>query len=199
MFGVAPIKLKFMDEKYDKQKMLALMQVEFDFVLRTLDLMTPDQMLVPDVEGSWSVKDTIAHLNAWHRRTLTWLEMGRLGVGEAGRHPIEPEPGFGWDEFDAINALSYQQDINRELNDVLNEFVRTFQQLHLETQALSEAELFGKTGLSLFFRDPLFNYIAGNTFEHYQHHIPPLREWLERISTKQTIEHQAVKEERSDD
>jgi hypothetical protein len=184
-----------MHNKYDKQKLLDLMRAEFAFVQRTLDLISAEQMLIPNVQGPWSVKDTIAHLNAWQQRTLRWLQMARRGEGVAGQHPVELEPGFGWDEIDAINAQSYEADKDRPLEEVLAEFKATFDRLYMEAEALPEEELFGKVGLSLFFRDPIWGYIASNTFLHYREHIPPLRQWSDSISKRETIEHRAVKEE----
>ena len=170
-----------MNEKFDKQKLLDLMGAEYDFVERTLALVPEERLTEPNVEGPWSVKDTIAHLTAWQRRVLIWLGDARRGYGEAGAHPVQPEPGFSWEEEDAINAQSYEQDFNRSWDGILAEFSSTFEQLYEETEALSESELFAKAGLSLFFRDPLWGYIAYNTFFHYRTHMEPVRLWLRGI------------------
>jgi len=182
-----------MNEKFDKQKLLDLMGAEYDFVERTLMLVPENLIEQPDVEGIWSVKDTVAHLSAWHRRVLTWLENARQGV--AGEHPVEPEPGFTWDDEDAINAQSYEQDKDRLWDDVLADFHWTFEALYKETEELTEAELFSKAGLSLFFRDPLWGYIAYNTFFHYRTHIEPVRAWLRDIAKFQTAENRTYSEE----
>lgn len=184
-----------MDEKFDKQKLLDLMRSEFAFIGRTLDIMSPEQMHIPNVQGPWSVKDTIAHLSAWHQRVLHWLEMARRGEGVEGEHPIELEPGYGWQAIDELNDQRYLVDKDQSLDDVLAEFQSSFEQIYLETEALMEDELFSKVGLSEFFRDPVWNYIAGNTFLHYREHIPPVRAWLNDISRRQTMEHGVVREE----
>lgn len=179
-----------MDPKFDKQKTLDLMRAEFAFVQRTLDIMSPEQMHIPDVQGFWSVKDTIAHLSAWHNRVLVWLATARQD-----EVPVTPDVGYTWDEIDRMNDERYLVDRDRPLNDVLTEFQETYERLYTETEALTEEELFGKAGLSLYFRDPLWGYIAYNTFFHYQTHIEPVRAWLTEISRRQTMETSVVRED----
>jgi hypothetical protein len=89
---------RYMHEKFDKQKLLALIQVEYEFVERTLALISPERMLETDVQGSWSAKDTIAHLTAWERRLCGWLSQAIWG-----EQPTIPEPGCTWSDVDAIN------------------------------------------------------------------------------------------------
>jgi len=35
-----------------------------------LSRLSPQHMLVPNVNGAWSIKDCITHLTAWHERLL---------------------------------------------------------------------------------------------------------------------------------
>ena len=184
-----------MNEKFDKQKLLDLMGAEYDFVERTLLLVPENLVNHPNVVGFWSVKDTIAHLSAWQKRVLVWMDSARRGDGVAGAHPVEPEPGFTWDDEDAINAQSYAQDRDRAWEDVVAEFEWGFQEVYKETEQLTEAELFSKSGLSLFFRDPLWGYIAYNTFFHYRTHIEPVRVWLAEIAKFQTAENPTYTED----
>jgi hypothetical protein len=174
-----------MNEKFDKQKMLDFMRAEYEFVERTLALLSPEQMLEPDVQGPWSVKDTLAHLTRWHVRALDWLAAARQG-----EQPELPEPGYTWEQIDDINDRTYREDKDLPLDTVLEAFRQTYRQLYAETEQLSEEELFGRAGLSLYFRDPLFGYIAHNSFFHYREHIEPVRRWMSGIW--QTREHQTV-------
>jgi hypothetical protein len=168
----------------DKPLMLERMQSVYDFTQRTLALVPPEHMTTPRTQGDWSVKDLIAHLAAWNRRALRWIDEARRGEGVAGKHPIEPEPGLGWDSFDAINALTFERDLLLPLEVVQADFAESFALLLREAESFSEDELFGKAGLSLFFRDPLFNYIGGNTYHHYVEHMAALREWPRRLQDR---------------
>ncbi len=162
----------------DKPKLLERMQTEYHFVERTLLLIPDNWMIEPNAVGTWSAKDTVAHLAAWQRRTLRWITLARAGEGIARQHPAELEPGYGWDQIDALNDLTTERDKDRLLAEVLTDFRYTFHQLLAEVREATDDELFGRAGVSAFFRDPLWNYIAGNTYDHYERHIPALRQWL---------------------
>ncbi len=177
-----------MKDHLDKAKLLDLMRAEYAFANRTLALVPENLIDTPGVQGDWSVKDMIAHLTAWQRRTLNWIHAARRSEGIPGKHPIEPETGFGWDEKDAINAQDYERDKNRPLPEVLAEFKTTYEQLYTIAEASSDDELFGRDGVSRFFRDPLFNYVAGNTYLHYDEHIPAIRLWLREVAKYRTAE-----------
>ena len=184
-----------MNEKYDKQKLLDLMGAEYDFVERTLLLVPENLVNHPNVVGYWSAKDTIAQLSAWQKRVLAWLDNARRGAGIPGAHPVEPEPGFTWDDEDAINTYTYEQYRDRAWDDIVAEFEAGFEQVFQETEQLTEAELFSKSGISLFFREPLWGYIAYNTFMRYSTYIEPVRAWLAEIAKFQTTENPTFTED----
>lgn len=177
-----------MKDQLDKQKLLDLMRAEYGFAQRTLALVPENLMHEAGVQESWSAKDLFAHLAAWQRRTIDWIYSAQRGEALPGKHPVEPEVGFGWDEKDSINAQQFQEDQERSLSAILAEFQTTFDQLYAIAEASSEDELFGRDGVSRFFRDPLFNYIAGNTYLHYEEHIPALRLWLREVAKYRTAE-----------
>ena len=73
-----------------------------------------ERMTQPGVAGDWSVKDIIAHLVGWRRRTVARLRA-------ASRN--EPEPPSPWpahlQEDDEINNWIYESNRDRPLVDVL--------------------------------------------------------------------------------
>jgi hypothetical protein len=83
-----------------------------------------DRMEEPGVAGAWSVKDVVAHLTAWRRRTV-----GRLEAVASG----QPEPAHEWPadlrEDDEINAWFHARDRDKSIGQVLDESRRVFQQL----------------------------------------------------------------------
>ena len=52
-----------MNEKFDKQKMLDLMRVEYEFVERTLALIPAEKMLEPDVQPKHGNKTQVTDRN----------------------------------------------------------------------------------------------------------------------------------------
>jgi hypothetical protein len=89
-----------------------------------LDQIGVDRMEEPGVAGSWSIKDVVAHLTAWRRRTV-----GRLEAVANG----QPEPTPAWPadlrDDDEINAWFHARDRSKSVGEVLDESRRVFQQL----------------------------------------------------------------------
>jgi len=90
----------------------------------------------PGVAGAWSIKDIVAHLAAWRRRTV-----GRL---EAVAHG-QPEPAHEWPadlhEDDEINAWFHARDRDKSVRETLAESRRVFAQLTSAIEKLPEDAL----------------------------------------------------------
>jgi hypothetical protein len=133
-----------------------------------------EHMTQPGVAGEWSIKDVVAHLTAWRRRTV-----GRFQA--ALRH--EPSPPPPWPSQlqtdDEINAWFYAADRDRSLADVLNESRDVFQQLVETLAAFPEADLQDPTRFPWLEGEPL----SGAAFFGHFHdeHEPDMRAWVERI------------------
>jgi len=95
-----------------------------------------DRMDEPGVAGAWSIKDIVAHLAAWRRRTV-----GRL---EAVAHG-QPEPAHEWPadlhEDDEINAWFHARDRDKSVRETLAESRRVFAQLTSAIEKLPEDAL----------------------------------------------------------
>ncbi len=83
-----------------------------------------DRMEEPGIAGAWSIKDIVAHLTAWRRRTV-----GRLEAVAHGR----PEPAHEWPaelhEDDEINAWFHERDRDKSVRQTLAESRGVFEQL----------------------------------------------------------------------
>jgi hypothetical protein len=95
-----------------------------------------DRMEEPGVAGAWSIKDIVAHLAAWRRRTV-----GRIEAVANG----QPEPAHAWPaellEDDEINAWFHARDRDKSVRDVLAESRGVFQQLVAAVAKLPEDAL----------------------------------------------------------
>jgi hypothetical protein len=133
-----------------------------------------EHMTQPVAPGEWSIKDIIAHLTAWRRRTV-----GRFQA--ALRH--EPTPPPPWPSHlqndDEINAWFYAADRDRPLADVLRESRDVFAQLADTLGAFPEAELLDPTRFPWLEGEPL---TGAAFFGHFhEEHESDMRAWLERI------------------
>ena len=95
-----------------------------------------DRMEEPGVAGAWSIKDIVAHLAAWRRRTV-----GRIEAVANGRPEPTPEWPADLHDDDDINAWFHARDRNKSVRDVLAESRGVFQELVSAVAKLPEDAL----------------------------------------------------------
>ena len=144
-------------------------QAEFEALLATLN---EDQLNTPGVSGDWSIKDILAHLVAWQKRTLAYLD-AVARQGEPGVESISSDA-----EMDELNARFYVGNKSRPLADVMTDFKNTYARVVAAVEALSEDDLFEPNRFAWLRGDPIWEQVAGNTYEHIDEHIGSIQAWL---------------------
>jgi hypothetical protein len=135
-----------------------------------------EHMIQPGVAAEWSIKDVVAHLTGWRRRTV-----GRFQA--ALRHESPPPPFWPPDlqTDDEINAWIYAANRDRPLADVLRESRDVFQQLVETLAAFPAADLLDPTRFPWIGAEE-FPLTGAAFFGHFhEEHEPDMRAWLERI------------------
>jgi hypothetical protein len=127
--------------------------------------------VAPARDDGWSAKDVLAHITAWERRLLSWIERWR-----ATGDPQRPEPGMGWDAIDALNGRDYAAAKDAPAVEVRRAAAASYEDVLRTIETLSDAELVERTEtwdmLSL-------SWIVGaNTHEHYAEHREEVEAWL---------------------
>ncbi len=130
------------------------------------------RMLQPGVAGEWSVKDIIAHVT-WGERELVGVLQARALVGSDLWNLPQ----------DDRNAVVFEENRDRPLHEVLAGAQQVHAQLLEALEALSDEDLNDPRR----FRDMPAGWIpwqiiAGNTYKHYQQHIPSIRAWLDQAT-----------------
>lgn len=161
-----------MHPETDKIRLLELLDTEYAFFERTLEQLTLEQMQEPNVEGTWSVKDTLCHLVRWLRRLLLWVQ-----TAERGEQPAIPESGYTWAQMDALNDLYIERDREVPVENALGEFRRAHFEVVELVERLSEENLFASTFGGVF-TEPIAPLIMHNTYLHYHEHLVPIRAWM---------------------
>lgn len=163
-----------LDSAASKARLLSDLRNEQAGWEELLDEIGEERMIQPGVAGEWSVKDIIAHLTGWRRRSV-----GRFQA--ALRH--EPTPPTPWpahlETDDEINAWIYAASRDFSVSEVLRESREVFQQLVETLDAFPEADLL----------DPArFPWMEGAEptgaafFAHFhEEHEPDMRAWLDRV------------------
>lgn len=139
-----------------------------------LDEIGEAHMTQPEVAGGWSIKDIVAHLTGWRRRSVRRFQA-----------LLHHEPDFSppWPpelrEDDEINAWMYEANRNRPLADVLSDSREVFQQLVETLDAISRDELQDLRRILGLEEDQ----VSGSMFfaHFHQEHEPDMRAWLEKV------------------
>jgi hypothetical protein len=157
-----------------KARLLAELHNENASWQALLDEIGEANMTQPEVAGGWSIKDIVAHITEWRRRTVKRFQA-------ALKHePVAPPP---WPselrEDDEINAWIYEANRDRPVADVLNASRAVFQELVDTINAFSEDELQDPQRFAWLQGEPLSGKFF---FAHFhEEHESDMRAWLNRL------------------
>ncbi|MEJ2706486.1 MAG: ClbS/DfsB family four-helix bundle protein [Anaerolineales bacterium] len=136
-----------------------------------LDEMEAEKLTEVGVVEGWSVKDILAHISFWEQRVTAWAAALSQGT--------QPEPPFwssDWSE-DRINQAIYEQNRERTLQDVLEQWQSVHESVLQAIQEMSEQELFERK-VDWLGNASFAEALPGNSFEHLRHHEQDIRSWL---------------------
>ena len=158
-----------------KSELLNELQEEYQQWKALLDQIGPARMDLPGVTGHWSIKDIVAHLTGWRRRTVARLQAAQRG---------EPEPPPYWPAHlqtdDEINAWIYEANYERSVGEVLDESHEVFQQLLTAVEGLPDKVLMDVQHYLPWLEGNPFS--AAAIFSHFHdEHEPDMRAWLARV------------------
>lgn len=129
------------------------------------------------VAGDWTLKDLVAHVTAYERGLVEWLE--GAARGEALTFPDLDHP-----DLDYRNALILRANRPRPWEDVEGEAAVVFSRLLALVASLSQEELADGGRSEWYVRPrwgearPLWRCIADDSYRHYHQHIPDLEALL---------------------
>lgn len=135
------------------------------------------QLTTPDATTGWTLKDHLSHLTAWE-----------AGIAALLRHaPRYPAMGFDLAtvqqlSMDELNERIVARDRDLPLDTVLARWRQTHADLLTALAPLSDEDL--QRGYNHYQPDepgkeagrPIIDWVAGNSFAHYEEHIP----WMAR-------------------
>ena len=164
-----------MGNTISKAQLLNEMKDEQAHFEALLDEIGEAHMTQPDVAGGWSIKDIVAHLTGWRRRTVARFQA-------ALRHESSFSPPWPshLETDDEINAWIYAASKDRPLSDVLAESREVFQQLLDTLNAFPEAALLDPTRFGWVEDEPPS---GAAFFDHFHdEHEADMRAWLGKIT-----------------
>ncbi len=156
----------------DRRELLQKMQVGRSLLEAALYGVRDDAMLVPELDGGWSVKDLLAHLAFWEKRVgdiYLGLVIGDMSNLEGVNLTV-----------DELNALALERNRQASLPQVRENEVWCYQALKRLAAAAPEEHLFDPQRFTWTRGRPFVEWITGNTYEHYDEHLPALLAWREK-------------------
>src|ERR671937_332915 len=153
----------------NRAELLERVQEAKDEVDLVLDRISPDQMAEPAQGGLWSPKDQLSHLAAWHEILLARIE-GRkeeelLGIDLRRYERME---------IDEVNDLLHRRHRSRTPREARDAFERSYQEVRKALESVDEDDLYRDYRPEIRQR-MLIDTVIGNTYEHYEEHLPMLR------------------------
>ena len=119
---------------------------------------------------AWSLKDIMAHLTRWEAELVKLLWQVKQGITPTTVH-------FSEESVDDINARWYKESRSRSLEIVLHDFHGVRSQTIRRVEALTEAALTDPSTFPWLKGEPLWMWIAGDSFEHEAEHLVQIRAW----------------------
>jgi len=162
-----------METMLDKAALLDTMEMEYQALVDLLAPLDGQRLTTPGATGAWSVKDVLAHLTAWQMSLLKLLQ-----AAQQGREPAPPFGRLSDAEIERLNQRFYEAARARPLAEVWAAFRSTYTQARAAVAALGEETLGDTRRFPWLDGLALADYVAGDTFEHYQEHAQWMRAWL---------------------
>ena len=162
-----------MAKQISKDQLLKDIRTERRRLEKNLSALTREDMILSGVTGTWSIKDILAHLVAWEKLFLEWYFMGVQG-GIPNTMPV----GMSQKTIDALNQRIYEKNQRRSLNEILEEFHSSYQEILRVIESIPEEDMFTHNRFRWTGPLTLADYIAGNTCNHYAWAKSQIRKWL---------------------
>lgn len=127
-----------------------------------------ERMQRPGATGKWSVKDVIAHVMDGERELVSLLRTHVVAGSELWKL-----------SDDERNEIVYQQNRERPLHEIMSEEQQAYADLLAAAQTLSDDDLNDPHHFQHMPQEWVpWRIFAGNSFQHYQDHMPALRAWV---------------------
>lgn len=137
-----------------------------------VDALSVAQIERPGAQDEWSVKDILAHVSFWHNRLAALLEA--VLSGTAPRPLSEPGEDIAA-TVDRVNAAHYAATKDLPAATVRADLEHSYARVVATLARLRDADLADTSALSTLLGGSLLELIAGDTYGHYEEHLPAIQ------------------------
>lgn len=145
-----------------RDRLMATLTRNWDALLASFAGLTEEEMVRPGVVEGWSVKDILAHITTWEEEGLHHLPTVAMG-----KKPPTYASQYG--SLDGFNALKFEENRKRSLDEVLARLHETHARLLAYLDAVPDELLPSK--------ERFRNRLKWDTYSHYAMHAKHIQEW----------------------
>jgi hypothetical protein len=146
-------------------------RIAWDNLLAQVDA---QHMLQPGAAGIYSVKDVIAHIAVYEEWVATILEKALRDEHET---PPASTAQSKEQDVDAENAQFYAEYRDRSLSEIQQFSQQAYQHLLTVISTLTNDQI-NAVLTPEWTTSPTWKFIAGDSYDHYEDHIPSLQAWI---------------------
>jgi hypothetical protein len=159
-----------------KDELLDALEDERENFLDAIDGLSDEALLEPALAGGRSVKDVMIHISAWEAELVKLLWQVKQGDQPSTVH-------FSSVDVDARNEEWFTAYHDRPLPRVLDDFAAVRKQTVRRVEGLSDKDLNDPDRYDWLKGRPLWEWIAGDSFEHDAEHAAQIKEWRSPLQT----------------
>lgn len=145
-----------------RAELLERTTTDFEALMAAVDAVEPERRLGPSDYPRGSIKDMLAHLDAWQRMFLEWERVGRSG--EVAQMPA---PGYTWKTTPALNMAIHERHLGDSWQAVVGHLRESHEQVRGVIEAYTDDELFEKKRYRWTGSTSVGSYAVSATTSHY--------------------------------
>ena len=170
-----------MDQPMTKPQLMSLLTTGREAWDRLLAEVGEGRMTTPGVVGDWTVQDIVAHVAFWERYVAALVRStitGQPPTDEERYGVAELPPETRDMDIDGFNAWVFARQRGRPLPETLMIEQTVYRDLYTMLRGLREPDLLRPDRHAWTRGRAMWEYVAGNTYEHWAEHGQSIRDWL---------------------
>jgi hypothetical protein len=156
-----------------KDEILDALEDTREATLEAIEGLDDESMQEPNVIDDWSVKDILFHISMWEAELVKLLWQASQGQRPTSLLISDAS-------VDQLNAEWHEKSQERSLELILEDFHSVRKQTSRRVEAFSDRDLNDLQRYPWLQGQPLWEWIAGESYEHEAEHAAQIRDWRER-------------------
>jgi len=154
----------------EKEELIIALTSGREEFIKILQGLSEEEMQSPGVIDQWSVKDILVHLTRWEAEIIKLLWQAGQGIKPTTVH-------FSQLSVNDLNQRWYTESQTRSLKIVMDDFIGVRKQTVRRVEDISGSVLTNPLQYPWLNNEPLWQWIASDSFEHEAEHAEQIRAW----------------------